>query len=453
MSDESLGFAKELWREGNAFFEAGRLREAKRKFRDALKVDPQYHDARFNLALTCLISGDLESAFKNLMKVMNAQGERVDVKELYIKISNAIFQKYFGSTKTGLVDIKEDNEDSDIKSKELIEKTIKEKYEEERKKLEEKKEEITDEIVEGQIKRISPVTTTLKMADFAGYSDLIETCMSEIGLPVRHPELYKKYNLPSNSGIILYGPPGVGKTRFVKALAGELGIKLFVLRISQVMDMYTGNSEKNIHKVFETARQNSPSIIFLDEFDAFGSDRADLLEGGGKRTINQLLTELDGIESNNANIFVIGSTNRPFDIDPALKRSGRFQTEIYVRPPGIKDRESLFDYYLKKFNISEKVRDKLLLAKETEGYSGADIERICKVAVMEKIEAEIRNDDLQITDEYILSHLISDRTGGRALRMWYSGLLELLGKKWYDYEYPDLYLDVRKYTGKQSKNT
>lgn len=449
MANESLGFAKDLWKEGNALFEAGRLSEAKRKFKEALKVDPNYEDARFNLALTFLASGDPESAMKNLLRVMRKQNNKNDVKELYLKISEAIYEKYFRNFAARYRDIDEIEIDmtAEMRKKEQIKKIVADRLEE--KPNEEKsnpKEEIPDEVVEGQIRRIAPVKTSFKLSDFVGYGDLVSACMDEIGLPVKFPSYYKEHNLVGNTGIMLYGPPGVGKTRFVKALAGELGLKLFILRISQVIDMYTGNSEKNIHKVFETARQNAPSILFLDEFDAFGTDRSDFIEGGGRRAINQLLIELDGMESNNENVFVIASTNRPFDIDPALKRSGRFQTEIYVRPPNLEDRQSLLRYYLGRYNILDDVKNVEILAKETEGYSGADIERVCKIATRAKILAEIEGKTLQVTDEYILSHLINDKTGGRSIRLWYQGLSELLGKKWFDYEYPDLYIDMKHYT-------
>ena len=157
------------------------------------------------------------------------------------------------------------------------------------------------------------------------------------------------------------------------------------------------------------------------------------------------MIELDGLESDNELVFVIGATNRPFDIDPALRRSGRFQTEVYMRPPDETDRKDMFRYYLDRFKIGQKEEELSMLAKESKYYSGADIERICKIAVTRKIRQEADGNDSEINIKDLLSIMIADRTGGRSIKLWYQRLSDVFGTKWHDYEYPELAEDMRNY--------
>jgi transitional endoplasmic reticulum ATPase len=175
------------------------------------------------------------------------------------------------------------------------------------------------------------------------------------------------------SGLLLYGPPGTGKTYVVKAIAGESGANVIIARVNQIVDMYTGNTEKNLHAIFEQARKNTPCIIFFDELDALGVKRGgDGGDGGGNSSalrlaVNQFLVEMSGVETNPEGIFVIGATNNPWDIDPALKRSGRFGDSVYIKPPTYKDRKNLFRYYTRNKPVSSLNFGRL--ARATMGYS------------------------------------------------------------------------------------
>ena len=145
----------------------------------------------------------------------------------------------------------------------------------------------------------------------------------------------------------------------VKAIAGEAGANVIIARVNQIVDMYTGNTEKNLHAIFEQARKNTPCIIFFDELDALGVKRGGDDGGGGgnssalRLAVNQFLVEMSGVETNPEGIYVIGATNNPWDIDPALKRSGRFGDSVYLKPPTYGDRKKLFKYYTRNKPVGE----------------------------------------------------------------------------------------------------
>ena len=242
-------------------------------------------------------------------------------------------------------------------------------------------------------------------------------------LAIRKPELFKKYGKRISSGAILYGPPGVGKTHLARAVAAEVGANVIVARVSQILDMWAGNTEKNIHDIFEQARENKPCIIIFEEIDGLGLSREsisrDKESAAFRLAVNQLLTEMDGIENNLEGIFVIATTNSPQSIDPALKRSGRFSDLIYVDAPGYKDRRDLFVYFTKDMPKANLDYDRL--ASVTENYSPADIERICDKAVLLLIRSENEKGESRLlTTEDLMEILETEGTGGRSVLDWYS---------------------------------
>ena len=177
----------------------------------------------------------------------------------------------------------------------------------------------------------------------------------------------------------------VHNTYTVNAIAGEAGANVIIARVNQIVDMYTGNTEKNLHAIFEQARKNPPCIIFFDELDALGVKRGGGGPEGGESSalrlaVNQFLVEMSGVEANPEGIYVIGATNTPWDIDPALKRSGRFGDHIYVPPPGHRDRKKLFIFHTR--NMPRGRLSWGRLSRATAGYSPADIQRVCDKAVM-----------------------------------------------------------------------
>ena len=193
-------------------------------------------------------------------------------------------------------------------------------------------------IEEGQIKRIAFSEPKTKFENVVGLEDVKKYLYENLVLAIQRPELFKKYGKKMGLGLILYGPPGTGKTLIVSAIGGEAKAKVLIARINQIVDMYTGNTEKNLHAIFEQARENTPCIIILRRARRHGHKRSGGGGEGGESSamrlaVNQFLVEMNGLEENPEGIFVIGATNQPWDIDPALKRSGRFGDAIYLKPP------------------------------------------------------------------------------------------------------------------------
>ncbi|MBA3339579.1 MAG: ATP-binding protein, partial [Geodermatophilaceae bacterium] len=196
--------------------------------------------------------------------------------------------------------------------------------------------------------------------------------------PMKNPELSRLYGKSLRGGLLLYGPPGCGKTFIARAVAGELGANFVSVGISEVLDMYIGNSERNLHDLFVQARRKSPCVLFLDEIDALGQRRSRTFNTGLRSTVNQLLTELDDVHASNDGVFVLAATNQPWDVDPALRRPGRFDRTVLVLPPDATAREAILRYHLQERPVEE---IKLgTLATRTDGYSGADLAHVCETA-------------------------------------------------------------------------
>lgn len=227
------------------------------------------------------------------------------------------------------------------------------------------------------------------------FSDVggMETVKKEIELkiikPLLHPELYKAYGKKVGGGILVYGPPGCGKTFLAKATAGQVNAKFISVGLNDILDMWIGNSEKNLHEIFELGRHNTPCILFIDEIDALGASRSDMKQSAGRHLINQFLQELDGIDKSNEGVLIIGATNTPWNLDPAFRRPGRFDRIIFVPPPDETTRESIFKLKLK--NKPTEAIDYSQLAKKTENYSGADIDAIIDIAIELKLESSFED--------------------------------------------------------------
>ncbi|MBU0585973.1 ATP-binding protein [Candidatus Micrarchaeota archaeon] len=220
----------------------------------------------------------------------------------------------------------------------------------------------------------------MSFEDVAGMKKMKEEIREAIVYPMINPELARKYGKLGGGGILMYGPPGCGKTYIVKAAAGECAANFINAKLSDLLDMYVGNTEKNIHKVFELARKNSPCVLFFDEVDAIGG-RRDQQEGAQymKMAVNQLLYEMDGVEAANQNVLVIAATNAPWDVDPALRRSGRFGKAIYVPEPDFTSRIEIIKMHAKKRPIGKGIPF-IRIGIATAGYAAADLKAVVEEA-------------------------------------------------------------------------
>ena len=215
--------------------------------------------------------------------------------------------------------------------------------------------------------------------------------------PLQNPELVKQYGKSLGGGLILYGPPGCGKTFIARALAGELGAKFISVGLSDILDMYVGESERKLHEIFESARRNNPAVLFIDELDALGQKRSNLKNSGMRTLVNQLLNEMDSVNNNNENLFILGATNHPWEIDEALKRPGRFDRMVAVFPPDQPARESILSYHLK--NAPTETVNIHSIAEQTAMFSGADLAHLCQSAIDQVFERSLSTQKTERIDD------------------------------------------------------
>jgi AAA+ superfamily predicted ATPase len=232
--------------------------------------------------------------------------------------------------------------------------------------------------------------SSVTLADVAGMQAVKERLELAFLGPMRNAELSAAFGASMRGGMLLYGPPGCGKTFLAKALAGELGASFFSIGLSDVLDMWIGASEKNLHDVFETARRAAPCVLFLDEVDAMGQKRSQVRHSNAMRSVvAQLLSEMDGVDSANDGLFILGATNHPWDVDVALRRPGRFDRTLLVLPPDEPARIAILQTNLRDRPCATDldVRD---VAKHTDGFSGADLAHICESAAQTALAASLQ---------------------------------------------------------------
>ena len=233
--------------------------------------------------------------------------------------------------------------------------------------------------------------------DVGGLEKVKFELQETVQYPVEHPEKFEKYGMSPSKGVLFYGPPGCGKTLLAKAIANECQANFISIKGPELLTMWFGESEANVRDIFDKARQSAPCVLFFDELDSIAVQRGNSAGdagGAGDRVLNQLLTEMDGMNSKKT-VFIIGATNRPDIIDPALMRPGRLDQLVYIPLPDEASRKQIFKAALRKSPVALDV-DLDHLAQVTKGFSGADIteicQRACKYAIRESIERDIERE-------------------------------------------------------------
>jgi SpoVK/Ycf46/Vps4 family AAA+-type ATPase len=411
--------AKEIYKRAGLMFEENKFDEAIDLYGQAIAEDTNYASAYFNRALAYAIMNKYQEATRDAEKVLDIEPESYDAP--YVMGIIAEYQNDFDG------------------AREWYQKALTRnpKYEQARTRLDAlagkinkhpeipttsdgKRIEDRTVVEEGQLKKVRFHKSNLKFTDVVGMEKQKDLIYNNIILAIKKPELLKAYGKKLGLGVIFYGPPGCGKTYFVNAIGGETGSNVIIAAINEIVDMYAGNTEKNMHAVFEQARKAAPCVIFFDELDALGVKRD---SGGGgdgqsfmKMAVNQFLQEMDGVEKNPEGLFVIGATNQPWDIDPALKRSKRFGETIYIPPPDYKTRKSAFRYNTKKMPIGYVNFDRL--ARATMGFSQADIDEICdKTALIPAVEEDRTGRRRKVTMGDFLNMI---KSHGNTLDEWYA---------------------------------
>lgn len=241
---------------------------------------------------------------------------------------------------------------------------------------------------------ISVEKSSLGFSSLGGMEALKEQLRLSIIYPMQKPEIYEAYGKKVGGGILLYGPPGCGKTHLAKALAGELGANFFSVGLNDILDMYIGNSEKNLSELFSLARSKAPSVLFIDEVDALGSKRGNNNSTSLRTTTTHFLTEMDGINSNNDKLLVLGATNEPWNVDSAFRRPGRFDRVIFVPPPDLEARTEILKIHSAEKNMAPNIPWSKLASK-MEHFSGADVAHVVEQAIERAVSDALRSGELR----------------------------------------------------------
>lgn len=230
-----------------------------------------------------------------------------------------------------------------------------------------------------------------KLADVAGLDEVKEVLRDKVILPFQKPEVYQRFKVKAGAGVLMYGPPGNGKTMFARAIAGELDAAFFQVDASQIKDKYVGETEKNLKRLFEEAGAEERSVLFIDEVDHLLSRRGNQKIGA----VTQFLALTDGIVKRDNCMMLLAATNKPWLLDPATLRPGRIGTHVYVGLPDAKAREAIVAYNLRDVPMDVQF-DMAAVAAQTDGYSGADLAAVCERAKMAAIRRQLETNEDQV---------------------------------------------------------
>jgi transitional endoplasmic reticulum ATPase len=385
------------------------MQETIHSLKEALNLSPDNIPLRLLLANTLLKSDQQQDAEEQFKLVLDRDAENVNAK---VGLSKVYFNQEKYSTVIVILESLTENSDVDAEllillSKALVRNKELDKAKEYYKKSLAINPSYTDEELDGNLRasstmheEVSEIIESLEQSmkmekpkinfdHVGGMQKVKEEINIKIIQPLQHPELYKAYGKKVGGGILLYGPPGCGKTHLARATAGQIQSNFVSIGIHDVLDMWQGNSEKKLHEIFELARRQTPCVLFFDEIDALGTNRTDMRHSAAKMLVNQFLNELDGAEFSNEGLLILGATNAPWHLDAAFRRPGRFDQIIFVHPPDADGRESILKILLKGKPLGD--IDHAAIAKLTDGFSGADLMAVIDRTIEEKLRSSFEH--------------------------------------------------------------
>ncbi len=243
--------------------------------------------------------------------------------------------------------------------------------------------------------------------EVVGLADVKRQIRLRIIAPFQNPEIYAAFRREGGGGILLYGPPGCGKTYVARATAGELGARFLSIGIHDVVDKYWGESEKYVHALFEEARKKSPAVLFFDEFDTLGGSRGGSDSRFWRSLIDQLLQEMDGLRGRNRDVLVFAATNMPWDVDAAFRRPGRFDRVLFVPPPDEAARAAMLERFSQKLPGREAI-DLRALSRKTDLFTGADLRAFCERAGERALERSLTTGQVHPVTPTDFDHALRD---------------------------------------------
>ncbi len=264
----------------------------------------------------------------------------------------------------------------------------------------------TIELKEKPVEGVERAVPNVTYEDIGGLKRELRLVREMIELPLKHPELFQRLGIDPPKGVLLYGPPGTGKTLIAKAVANEVNAHFISISGPEIMSKYYGESEQRLREIFEEAKENAPSIIFIDEIDSIAPKREEVTGEVERRVVAQLLALMDGLEAR-GDVIVIAATNRPDAIDPALRRPGRFDREIEIGVPDREGRKEILEIHTRGMPLAEDV-DLDELAELTVGFVGADLEALCKEAAMHALRTRMEKGDIDIEAEEIPEEVLEN---------------------------------------------
>lgn len=361
-----------------ALLEAAQLTEAEEEFNQVISKDPGNTRAKIGLSKTLVASGKPQIALVILEEIIESNSPTPETHLLYAELlldegEDHKAAKHYRLAIEGNTSLATPELDARFRNASKVPSWVEGEDEEFE----------GSEIDHGMIEK-----PKINFSHIGGMDKVKEEIRMKIIEPMNQPELYAAFGKKIGGGILLYGPPGCGKTHIARATAGEINANFINVGLTDVLSMWIGESENNLKSIFEEARERRPCVLFFDEVDALGASRSDMRQSSGRHIINQFLAEMDGMDADNEGLLVLGATNTPWHLDPAFRRPGRFDRIIFVPPPDAPAREKILQIHMEG-KPQESIRFQKVASK-TKGFSGADLKNLIDMTVEEKLRESMK---------------------------------------------------------------